>query len=94
MQSGSRRLFAAGTSYDAFWVATLRDISGALRSVREHGGFAHLCRNWRQHARTDCLSAVNELIAILNEWKAELEQAPQAAVLTTGSATVDGSQVA
>jgi len=94
MQSGSRRLFAAGTTYDAFWVATLRDISGALRSVREHGGFAHLCRNWRQHARTECLSAVNELITILNEWKAELEQGPQAAALATGSATVEGSQVA
>ena len=95
MGSRARRLFPTGTDSGDFWVITLRDICATLQSVQKHGGFHDLCRRWRQNTKRECLVALNELIAILNEWKNELERevpAPQqprtaeAAIATPGGA--------
>ena|SRR5438105_2786821 len=58
---------------DEFWIGILADICRTLNSVRQHGGFEHLCGPWRASTKAKCLSEVKELIGILNEWKVELE---------------------
>jgi len=81
----SYKPFRPGANFDDFWVRTIRDICATLDSVRRHGGFVHLCGDWRRTARADCLSALNELISILNEWKIELEHEPPAGRSSTTS---------
>ena len=58
---------------DEFWIGILANIRRTLNSVRQHGGFEHLCGSWRSSTKTTCLGEVKELIGILNEWKVELE---------------------
>ena len=73
-RSRSTKLFAPGWDFDDFWLSTIRDIRATLTSVRNHGGFAHLCNRWRDTTRIECLTELHELIELLNEWKRELER--------------------
>jgi len=59
---------------DEFWVHLVDDICRTLNSVRQHGGFENLCAGWRTGKKAECLSKLTALIAILEEWKIELDR--------------------
>ena len=60
--------------FDDFWVRILRDICRTLTSVGQHGGFAYLSGRCRPEVSRECLGEIDALIAILAEWKGELER--------------------
>src|SRR4029453_19233601 len=68
-----RRRLGWGLAIDDFWIAVVGDICRTLDSVRRHGGFEHLCGHWPGQAKRECVIALDELMAILSEWKGGLE---------------------
>jgi hypothetical protein len=59
--------------YSDFWVKNLRDLERTFRSVREHGGFAVMCSDWRISGTVECARQLDELIDVLGEWRCFLD---------------------
>ena len=56
----------------AFWIEKVRNICEIVHSMRDHGGFAIIIKEWRRAEKDECIAELDRLICALSEWKRDL----------------------